>query len=111
MTVAGAATQAGCSERTVERRLGDPAFKARIRQMRADMLERAAGALSAASVKAAASLAKLLDSSREPIVLGAARELLASVLKVREQTEMEQRLKALEDAEAARNGMGGDGRP
>jgi hypothetical protein len=79
-------------------------------KLRSEFLDRACGALSAASVKAVASLAKLLDSAREPIVLGAARELLASVLKVREQTEMEQRLKALEDAEAARKAEGGQWR-
>jgi hypothetical protein len=106
MTVPGAAAQAGCSERTVRRRLADPDFQARVRRVRADMLDRAAGALSAASVKAAAALAKLLDSDKEPVVLGAARVLLDSVLKVREQTELERRLAALEQAEQARKGEG-----
>ena len=50
-TVECAARQCGLCERTVYRRLEDPDFKQRLQQLRTDMIQRTAGALTAASTE------------------------------------------------------------
>ena len=107
-TVEGAARQAGLSERTAYRRLGGPDFQRRLQELRADMVQRAAGALTAAGGEAVRALLELLRSSPVAGVrLGAARVVLEMGLKLREATETEERLTALERRLA---GEGGGGR-
>ena len=52
-TVQAAAEQTGMAERTVYRRLEDPAFKARVSEARSEMLSRAVGNLADCSTAAA----------------------------------------------------------
>ena len=48
-TVEQASRQCGLTDRTIYRRLKNPAFKAQIAQMRREMVKRAAGAMAAAA--------------------------------------------------------------
>ena len=69
-----AARTAGVAERTVRRRLADPAFKARLASLRSDMVQRASGSLTAASQQAVQTLMVLQKEGSPPAVrLGAAR--------------------------------------
>lgn len=92
-----AARTAGVATRTVVRRLANPAFKARLQAIRSDMVQRAAGALTAASQEAVRTLLTLQKEATPPAVrLGAARAILEMGIKVREVAEIQDRLAALE---------------
>ena len=96
-TVENAARQAGISNRTAHRRLADEAFRQRLHEVRADMVQRTAGALTAAANEAVRTLVDLLKAPQPAAVrLGAARSVLELGMKVREAAELEQRLTALE---------------
>src|SRR5438067_2376122 len=102
-TVESAAARAGVSPSTAYRRLNEAAFRRRLQQVRADMVHRTAGMLTAAAGEAVKALLALLKEGTPPAVrLGAAKAVLELGLKVREAAEVEQRLAALEDAEALR---------
>lgn len=97
-TAAKAAHDADVSVRTVERRLAEPDFQARLRHLRGDMLERAGGALVAAAMKSVQTLLMLQDVSQPPATrLGAAKAILELGLKIREVAELEVRLRELEE--------------
>jgi hypothetical protein len=96
-TVRAAARAAGIGERTARRRLADPAFRARVAEMRADMVERALGRAARGMSAAADTLRRLLRADKESVRLGAARALLELTVKLRESVELEQRLCALEE--------------
>jgi hypothetical protein len=96
-TVEGAARQAGLSERTAYRRLADPEFKRRQQDLRGDMVQRAAGALTAASAEAVRALLEVLRSSMAGDVrLRAARSILEMGLRLRESVELTERMAAVE---------------
>ena len=96
-TVENAARQCGLCERTVYRRLEDPAFSQRLKQLRADMVQRTAGSLTAASGESVRTLLELQKPSAPPAVrLGAARSVLEIGIKMREAADLEERLSALE---------------
>jgi hypothetical protein len=98
-TVENAARQCGLSERTVYRRLGETDFRRRLDQLRADMVQRTAGALTAAATEAVRTLLELQKASHSGTVrLGAARAILELGLKIREVVELEARIAALEAA-------------
>jgi hypothetical protein len=103
-TVESAARQAGVSESTVYRRLDDHGFRRQLQALRADMVQRAAGTLTAAANEAVRALVELLKGTSTPSTrLGAARAVLELGMKVREVAELEVRLAAIEerfDAEA-----------
>jgi hypothetical protein len=102
-SVAAAARQANCSEKTVRRRLSDPRFRDAVRQMRADLVTKAVGRLAAMGVKAADGLNALMDNAkREQTRLGACRATLDFLFRGTELVEMEARIAALEAAAAAR---------
>jgi hypothetical protein len=97
-TVAAAAAQAGVSEATAYRRLAEPGFRRRLQALRADMVQRTAGTLTAAANEAVRTLLELLKGAAPPAArLGAARAVLELGMKVRETAELEQRLAALEE--------------
>src|SRR5437764_1112176 len=97
-TVETAARSLGLSERTVYRRLSDPDFCRRLQQLRAEMVQRTAGMLTAAAGEGVKALLALVKEGTPPAVrLGAARAVLELGLKVREAAELEQRLAALEE--------------
>jgi hypothetical protein len=78
-TLEAAAVKAGVSKTTVQRRLQDPAFKARLQEFRSDMVKRNASTLTAASGEAIKTLLSLQQPTSPPAVrLGAARRSLRS---------------------------------
>lgn len=96
-TVEAAARQSGVSDRTVYRRLEDPVFKARVQEVRGEMVRRSAGMLTAAAGQAVQTLLALQKEAMPPAVrLGAARAVIELGLKVREVAELEARIAALE---------------
>src|SRR5262249_53999008 len=96
-TVENAARQCGLCERTVYRRLSEPVFRQRLQQIRTDMIQRTAGALTAASTESVRTLLELQKPSAPPAVrLGAARSILEIGIKLREAADLEERLSALE---------------
>ena len=97
-TVEAAARQCDLSERTVYRRLKDPAFQARLKQLRTDMVRRTAGMLTAAAGEAVRTLLALQKEPAPPAVrLGAARAVLEIGFKIRELAELEADVRALEE--------------
>jgi hypothetical protein len=106
-SVETAARSLGVSERTVYRRLADSAFRKRLQDMRADMVQRTAGALTAAGSEAVRTLLALQKETVPPAVrLGAARAVLELGAKMRETAELEARIQALEE-QAAGGSLGG----
>lgn len=79
---------AGVSERTIIRRMKSTVFRRRVRQARADVLERALGHLSRASAEAAITLRNLLRSDNEKIKLGAANTILTAELRFRQNEDL-----------------------
>jgi hypothetical protein len=96
------------AERTARLWREDPAFTARIRQLRAEMFAEAVGKLAAVNGKAADTLARLLDSDNEKVALAAARGVLELGARLREVLDLHEQLQAHESRLAALEG-GGDG--
>lgn len=95
-THAAAAEQAGVSERTVRRRLDDPAFRQQVEAARAEILDRAVAELTSAAVEAVEALRTLLGSEADYARLGAARAILEVGLRYRAQLDLAERVAALE---------------
>jgi hypothetical protein len=101
-TLENAARQAGVSESTVRRRAKDPGFRAQLQALRGDLVQRTAGALTAAATESVRTLLDLQKPTAPPAVrLGAAKAVLELGMKVREMAELEQRLATLEEQAAA----------
>jgi hypothetical protein len=104
-TVEAAARQCGLTERTVYRRLKESAFRARLQDLRADMVRRSAGMLTAAANTAVSTLLSLQkESVADNVRLGAARAILEIGMRIRELADLETRIATLEaqaHAEAA----------
>ena len=101
-TVENAAAKAGVSPRTATRRMADPVFQNRLRQVRSDMLQRTSGALTAMGQEAARALLELLKSSTPSVRLGAIRTAFEMAIKIREAADLEGRLAALEQQMASK---------
>ncbi len=99
--VEDAARSAGISPRTAYRRLADPAFSARVDELREEAVRQALGRLSALGTQAAGVLQGLLHSEDERVRLAAVRTVLAGVLKASGLFEFERRLRELEDQHVA----------
>lgn len=97
-SVAQAATRCGVSERTVYRRLEDPDFRQQVDRLRAQMVGRAVGKINNNMARAADKLRRLLESKNESVALSAARTILEAGQRLREHSDMEQRLTKLEEA-------------
>jgi hypothetical protein len=96
-TVENAARSAGVSASTAYRRLKDPEFRQKIKELQAETLQRAAAMLTAASMESVKTLIALQAANIPPAVrLGAARGVLEFGTKMRETVELEQRIAALE---------------
>jgi hypothetical protein len=96
-SVPQAALKAGLSERTVFRRLANPAFHKRIEAVRTDTVKRVSAMLIAASRLAAKTLLDLQDPKTPPAIRRrAARDILELGLKLRRSAVLEKRLGALE---------------
>ena len=92
-----AAQKAGLSRRTAYRRLADPAFRAQVTELRAEIVRRTAGVLTAAGMTAVKTLTMLQESAvSESVRLGAARATIELSCKLRENVGWDERLAALE---------------
>jgi len=104
-TKEAAARQAGVSLSTVHRRLADPEFCRELQAFRADIVQRTAGALTAAGLEFVKTLIALVGAGTPPSTrLGAAKAGLELGMKVRENADLEQRMAALEERLAATPG-------
>lgn len=99
-TRAGAAKLAHVSESTVYERLRDPAFRARVDEARAELIQIAAGKALALVTSALEALGELLASTNDPVRLGAVKASLDYALRLRESADLEARMAALEAAAA-----------
>jgi transposase-like protein len=97
-TVREAARKAGIGETTLYKWLRKPAFKARVTELRERMVAEAVGKLSRGMAGAAATLERLLKSKDERVKLAAAKAILDSAVKVRDQADLADRLAAVEAA-------------
>lgn len=96
-TVETAARTLGVSESTVYRRLKNPDFQGRLQQLRADMVQRTSGMLTASGGEFVKTLLALVkDNIPHAVRLGAARAGLELGMKIRESAELEARIAALE---------------
>src|SRR5262245_1672773 len=96
-TAEQAAAKAQVGVRTVYRRLDDPDFARRLRELRCEMVQRAAAMLTAAAMESVKTLLELQKPSNTgPVRLGAARSSSELGAKLREMVELEVRLAALE---------------
>jgi len=103
-TVDSAARECGVCARTVYRRLEEAAFYRKLQALRADIVQRTAGALTAAGGEAVRTLLELLKPAVAATTrLGAARAVLESGVRLREIAELEARLAALEQVQEQSN--------
>lgn len=99
---AGAARAAGCSTRTVHRRLEDPEFARKVTQARTAALDDCFGRLTRSAPVAIKTLENLLKVEDSPgIQLGAAKALLEALTVFRRDVSFEGRLQELEQAAQA----------
>jgi hypothetical protein len=96
-TARDAAAEVGIAERTVARRLVDPKFRARIATLRAEMVQTALGKMSDGMTEAVDTLRMLLKAESDTVKLGAARSMIELVTKLRESTELNERLVRVEE--------------
>ena len=96
LTVRSAAKASGFSERQAHRKVDDPAFRRRVGEARAAIVGQAVGILSAAGTEAARTLRKLLASEADQVRLAAGRCILELGNRLRETTELAERIEALE---------------
>jgi hypothetical protein len=112
-TVENAVHNAGVGERTVYRRLADPAFQAELRKTSLEIFQRTSAMLSGAGLGCVKTLVDLQqDAAVQPNVRRrAARDVLDLSLKFRDRADLEPRLAAVEEhvaGIAAKRGATGD---
>jgi hypothetical protein len=96
-TPEAAARQACVSVRTAYRRMANPGFQGELQKVRADMVIRTMGTLTASAGEAVRSLLELLKSGGPANVrLGAIRTVLEFGIRLREGADLEARIAALE---------------
>ena len=96
-TVEAAAKAAGVSEATAYRRLREPDFRRQVTAARDEMVARSVARLSATSTLAADCLRELLKARSETVRLGAARAVIELGARLREQEDLAERVRALEE--------------
>lgn len=99
-TMKAAAEDTKVGERTAHEWKSDPAFKARVAALRAEILERSVGIMASATSAAAAKLVELLKDDNPAIRLRAATAILDGAVKLRDHTELDARLLAIEQRQA-----------
>ena len=97
-TVETASAKSGLSQRTVYRRLEDGTFRKKLQSYRNDLVARATSMLTAAMMEAVKTMLNLMGSSHGAAArLGAARSILELGLKLRQATELEERMALIEE--------------
>src|SRR5262249_36084790 len=99
-----AAAKAGISVRTVNRRINDPAFKAKLQELRDNATHFVLVRLVALGTAALDTLQQLLNARLEPVRLGAARAILELGRQLRETEEHAERIAQLERLAKENNG-------
>src|SRR5262249_6991379 len=94
--VKDAASETGLDERTAYSWLASPAFKARIAELRSQMLDRTLGRLTDAACKSVDTLVALLDEESPNIGRRAAASILEILGRLKDHVEVERRLTDLE---------------
>jgi hypothetical protein len=110
-SASAAATAAKCSERTVRRRLLDPAFRQRVSEMRSELVEKAVGRLATIGTTAVDELFRLINNGEnDNVKLGACRATLSFMLAghtnetlSREVAELRQQVDHERNASPSRN--------
>jgi len=95
-SIRDACQAAGCSESTGYNLATTSDFKTEVARIRTEAVSQAVATLSNAAVKAATSLAKLLDSDDERIVLASAGKLLTIIGPMQETHELRERIDQIE---------------
>ena len=95
-TIRAAAKMSGYSERQAHRLASDPAIKANVAAVRSGLISQAVGMLAATSADAAKAMGKLLTDKSATVRLAASKAVLETAVKLRDATEIEERLTALE---------------
>ena len=96
-TITTAAIRAGVAEKTIDRWLKLPAFVAELKARQAAVIDRASGRLVQGLAQALDTLSDLMTTAEsESVRRSAASEWLANCMTIREQTDLEKRLEALE---------------
>jgi transposase-like protein len=95
-SVAAAARKTGCSARTLFRRLEDEAFRRQIARARTQLVTRATSMLAQTSIRAVATLRKLLNDQNPSVKRMAARGVLDALARLSGQGEIEERVAELE---------------
>jgi hypothetical protein len=103
-TLRDAATAAGIGERTATRRWADPEFRLKVSRLRGEMIGRAVGVMADGMTDAAETLRALLRCKSPNVRLGAARSMLELGPKVRESSELDERVQALESRQPGKGG-------
>jgi hypothetical protein len=94
--VAQAAAKVGLSQRSIYRRLADPSFRQEVEDLRMETVRRSSAMLTAATVEAIKTVIGLLSSKSDQARLGACRTIFEYGVKLREFTELQERLAELE---------------
>jgi hypothetical protein len=97
LTVKAAATQAGVSLRTAHRRCGDPCFNARVEHFRSRLVADALAKLEGAMSGAADALRELIGHKDPHVRIRAAVEVLRNAVRVKEQHDLAERIRRLEE--------------
>ena len=96
LTIKDAAAHAGMAERTARRRLAEPDLVARVDELQAERRAEDLARLEGLRPKAVTRLDELLDSESPSVQLGAIRAVLSVGPQLRDHTETESRVRALE---------------
>jgi hypothetical protein len=97
-TIEQAATKGEVTAKTVQRRMQEPEFRKRLHMLRSEMVSRAASMLTAAALEAVKTLLSLQNENVQAAVrLGAAKAVLELGAKLRENVELEERIRQLEE--------------
>jgi hypothetical protein len=102
-SIKAAAADAECGERTAHDWLAEPGFRSFVAGLRGRMLDEAVGTLAEATAAAAVALRGLLEDTNSNVRLRAALGILDGAVRLREHTEILERLEELE----RRAGQGG----
>jgi hypothetical protein len=99
-TAREAAEQAGVEEQTAHRRLADPDFRRAVSRARGQIFDVAHGRLVGLAGKATGIFKRLMESDQPSVARRAARAVLELAPRLREATEVNERITRLEDQEA-----------
>lgn len=106
-SAAAALSPAPLSARTVRRRMGDPRFAAAVQQRRAQRMGEITGSLARLASRAVAALEECLEADRPSDQIRAAQVVLGQLHRFRDQVDLEERLRQLEQATFGQPSEGG----